>query len=100
MFLQVKFLSVQVFEDAVELWMYYLKTRDELTRTTLLSPARWYTEKMLFAHVNEIRKRKLPEEAKDDEENEKCETLGPKGVSVLVVAPFCHSQFTFATAEL
>nr|CAC70156.1 polybromodomain protein [Brugia malayi] len=68
----------QVFEDTVELWMYYLKTRDDLTRTTLLSPARWYTEKMLLTHVDNIRKRKLMEEAKDDEENKKSETLGPK----------------------
>ncbi|VDK76275.1 unnamed protein product, partial [Onchocerca ochengi] len=68
----------QVFEDTIELWMYYLKTRDDLTRTTLLSPARWYTEKMLFTHVDSIRKRKLLKEAKDDEENKKSETLGPK----------------------
>ncbi|VDK79899.1 unnamed protein product [Litomosoides sigmodontis] len=71
----------QVFEDTIELWMYYLKTRDDLTRATLLSPARWYTEKMLFTHVDSIRKRKLLAEAKDDEENRKSETLGPKAVS-------------------
>ncbi|VBB33061.1 unnamed protein product, partial [Acanthocheilonema viteae] len=70
----------QVFEDTVELWMYYLKTRDDLTRATLLSPARWYTEKMLFTHVDNIRRRKLLEEAKDDEDNKKSETLGPKAM--------------------
>uniref|UniRef100_A0A915PSR4 Protein polybromo-1 n=1 Tax=Setaria digitata TaxID=48799 RepID=A0A915PSR4_9BILA len=75
----------QVFEDTVELWMYYLKTRDDLTRTTLLSPARWYTEKMLFTHVDNIRKRKLLEEAKDDEENKKSETLGPKADGDIVL---------------
>ncbi|CAG9540476.1 unnamed protein product [Cercopithifilaria johnstoni] len=75
----------QVFEDTVELWMYYLKTRDDLTRSTLLSPARWYTEKMLFTHVDNIRKRKLLEEAKDDEENKKSETLGPKADSDIVL---------------
>lgn len=64
--------------------MYYLKTRDDLTRTTLLSPARWYTEKMLHAHVDNIRKRKLLEEAEDNEKNKKSETLGPKAVSLLV----------------
>ncbi|VDN28243.1 unnamed protein product [Gongylonema pulchrum] len=68
----------QMFEDTVELWMFFLKTRDDLTRTTLLSPARWYSEQMLLEHVNEIRKRKLVDEAKDVEEDRKCETLGPK----------------------
>ncbi|VDM97588.1 unnamed protein product [Thelazia callipaeda] len=67
----------QIFEDTVELWLFYLKTRDDLTRTTLLSPARWYTEKLLITHVNDIRKRKLSKEAEDDEENKKSETLGP-----------------------
>uniref|UniRef100_A0A158Q8R4 Bromo domain-containing protein n=1 Tax=Elaeophora elaphi TaxID=1147741 RepID=A0A158Q8R4_9BILA len=75
----------QVFEDTVELWMYYLKTRDDLTRATLLSPARWYTEKMLLTHVDNIRKRKLLEEAKDDEENKKSETLGPKADGDIVL---------------
>ncbi|EJD74959.1 polybromodomain protein [Loa loa] len=75
----------QVFEDTVELWMYYLKMRDDLTRTTLLSPARWYTEKVLLTHVDNIRKRKLLEEAKDDEENKKSETLGPKADDDIVL---------------
>lgn len=71
-----------MFEDAAELLLYYITARDEQLHTSLLSPARWFTEKSAIELTDSIRRKKLPEEAKDDEENKKFETLGPKAVSL------------------
>ncbi|VDK55467.1 unnamed protein product [Anisakis simplex] len=56
----------QIFEDSVELQMYYIKIRDELTRNTLISSARLFTEKRLLYAVDELRKKKIPVEVHSD----------------------------------
>uniref|UniRef100_F1KQ15 Protein polybromo-1 n=1 Tax=Ascaris suum TaxID=6253 RepID=F1KQ15_ASCSU len=68
----------QLFEDAVELQMHYVKVRDELTRNTLISPARFFTERKLLVQVDELRRKKIPEESAADNANAKEQTLGQK----------------------
>ncbi|XP_064633737.1 protein polybromo-1-like isoform X4 [Lineus longissimus] len=67
----------QVYEDAVDLQLHFIKTRDELCRNgeVLLTPALSYTEKHLQAELEAERKEKLPLEMKEDEEKVKLQKL-------------------------
>ena len=63
---------LQIYEDAVELQMYFIKIRDERCRNgeTLLTPALSYTERHLVEDLEEERKEKAPQEQQDDAEKQ------------------------------
>ena len=63
----------QLYEDAVELQMFFIKRRDEITKNgeILLTPALSYMEKHLQISIDEEKKEKLPNEQKEDEEKRK-----------------------------
>ena len=79
----------QLYEDAVELQMFFIKTRDELCRNgeLLLTPALSYTERHLQVELETEKEEKLPKELKEDEEKRKqeAEGEGEKSVSRMVV---------------
>ena len=61
---------MQLYEDAVEMQMLFIKTRDELCKNgeLLLTPALSYTERHLQAALEAEKKEKLPLELKEEEE--------------------------------
>lgn len=65
--------------------MHYVKVRDELTRNTLISPARFFTERKLLVQVDELRRKKIPEESAADNANAKEQTLGQKAVCFVLI---------------
>ncbi|XP_048343903.1 protein polybromo-1 isoform X3 [Sphaerodactylus townsendi] len=58
----------EIYEDAVELQMFFIKIRDELCKNgeILLSPALSYTTKHLHNDVEKEKKEKLPKEMEED----------------------------------
>ncbi|XP_070193759.1 protein polybromo-1-like isoform X2 [Littorina saxatilis] len=60
----------QLYEDAVEMQMLFIKTRDELCKNgeLLLTPALSYTERHLQQALEAEKKEKLPQEQKEEEE--------------------------------
>ncbi|XP_071082321.1 protein polybromo-1-like isoform X6 [Haliotis cracherodii] len=63
----------QLYEDAVEMQMFFIKIRDELCKNgeMLLTPALSYTERHLQSALEMEKKEKLPLEQKEDEEKKK-----------------------------
>ncbi|XP_076447907.1 protein polybromo-1-like isoform X4 [Babylonia areolata] len=63
----------QLYEDAVEMQMLFIKIRDELCKNgeLLLTPALSYTERHLQVDLEEEKKEKLPGEQKEEEEKKK-----------------------------
>ncbi|KAL3851884.1 hypothetical protein ACJMK2_015582 [Sinanodonta woodiana] len=60
----------QLYEDAIELQMYFIKERDVLCRNGehLLTPALSYTERLLLADLEAEKQEKLKQEQKENEE--------------------------------
>lgn len=71
----------QPFEDSVELQAFFLRTRDDVTRSgdLLHSPALTYTLLDLSAQVAELKKVKLQQEATLPGEDESCDGNDSKG---------------------
>lgn len=67
------FLPVKVYEDAVEMQMFFIKQRDEICKNgeILLTPALSYTEKHLQTALDVEKREKLPKEQREDEEKKK-----------------------------
>ena len=65
----------QLYEDAAELQMFFIKKRDELCRNgeAFLSPALSYLDVHLQQALTKERKEKLPLEQKEDEEKKQME---------------------------
>ena len=63
----------QLYEDAVELQMFFIKKRDEICKNgeILLTPALSHTERHLQLAVEDEKREKLPREQKEDEEKRK-----------------------------
>jgi len=64
---------LQVYEDCVELQLYFIQQRDELCKRgeILLTPALSHTEHQLMRHVEANRKERMTKEQRDDEERKK-----------------------------
>ncbi|KAK3103095.1 hypothetical protein FSP39_016403 [Pinctada imbricata] len=60
----------QLYEDAIEMQMFFIKKRDEICKSgeVLLTPALSYTEKHLQAELEAEKPQKLEQEQKEDEE--------------------------------
>lgn len=73
MLLPYKLFLQQLYEDAVEMQMFFIKIRDELCKNgeMLLTPALSYTERHLQSALEMEKKEKLPLEQKEDEEKKK-----------------------------
>lgn len=67
---------LQVYEDCVELQLYFIQQRDELCKRgeILLTPALSHTEHQLMRHVEANRKERMTKEQRDDEERKKLGT--------------------------
>ena len=65
--------SLQLYEDAVEMQMLFIKTRDELCKNgeMLLTPALSYTERHLQVALEAEKREKLPQEQKEEEEKKR-----------------------------
>ena len=63
----------QLYEDSVELQMFFIKKRDEICKNgeILLTPALSYMERHLQATIELEKKEKLPKEQREDEEKRK-----------------------------
>ncbi|XP_013402941.2 protein polybromo-1-like [Lingula anatina] len=70
----------QLYEDAVEMQMFFIKIRDELCKNgeLLLTPALSYTEKHLQSALDEEKQEKLPKEMREDEEKKQAEETNKK----------------------
>uniref|UniRef100_A0A914WAV1 Protein polybromo-1 n=1 Tax=Plectus sambesii TaxID=2011161 RepID=A0A914WAV1_9BILA len=69
----------QLFEDALELQAHFIRTRDELCKNLLISPARYYTERHLLSSAEALRKQKQPKETDDDSASkDQKQSLGEK----------------------
>ncbi|CAI9744411.1 protein polybromo-1-like isoform X6 [Octopus vulgaris] len=66
----------QLYEDAVEMQLFFIKIRDELCKNgeILLTPALSYTEKHLQAALEAEKKEKLPKEQQDEEKKRNLES--------------------------
>ena len=64
---------LQLYEDAVEMQMLFIKTRDELCKNgeMLLTPALSYTERHLQVALEAEKREKLPQEQKEEEEKKR-----------------------------
>lgn len=62
----------QLYEDAVEMQMFFIKQRDEICRNgeRLLTPALSYQEKHLTAALDTEKQSKLEQEQKEDEDKQ------------------------------
>lgn len=63
----------QLYEDAVELQLYFIKKRDEICHNgeVLLTPALSFTDRHLHIALEDEKREKLPKEQKEDEEKRK-----------------------------
>ncbi|ESO90734.1 hypothetical protein LOTGIDRAFT_175808 [Lottia gigantea] len=70
----------QLYEDAVEMQMLFMKTRDELCKNgeMVLTPALSFMERHLQLQVEAEKKAKIPHEQKEDEEKKKTQEIEDK----------------------
>lgn len=66
------FFYSQLYEDAVEMQMFFIKQRDEICRNgeRLLTPALSYQEKHLTVALDAEKQSKLEQEQKEDEDKQ------------------------------
>ena len=71
-------MTLQLYEDAAELQMLFMKQRDELCKNgeILLTPALSYTDKHLQVALEAEKQEKLPREQREDDEKRKQEADG------------------------
>ncbi|XP_067618528.1 protein polybromo-1 [Eurosta solidaginis] len=73
-----------VFQDSIELQMFFIKTRDELCKDTFTSPALQYTLDNLIADVEAMRQQKLEQEEQDQEDKDDVDTAAMQGESMTI----------------
>ncbi|CAE1320781.1 PBRM1 [Acanthosepion pharaonis] len=73
---QLSRIDSQLYEDAVEMQLFFIKIRDELCKNgeILLTPALSYTEKHLQSALEAEKREKLPKEQQDDEKKKAQDT--------------------------
>ncbi|XP_011198605.2 protein polybromo-1 [Bactrocera dorsalis] len=73
-----------VFQDSIELQMFFIKKRDELCKDTFSSPALLYTVENLLAEVEVMRQQKVAQEDQDQEDKDDLDTAAMQGESMTI----------------